>query len=350
MRSLTETTYWTRKGIKFGAIFLVVFFLLRSLLGAFTAYWKSRHPAPLPLPTVAFGKLPKPLLSISSGQPNIFRLETIDGDLPVLPDQMKVYFINPQQAKFLAMEKTTKLAMRLGFVHEPKKIREDLFRYENQTNNTTLTINPLTQAFKLEYPYLKDQILTGLFLPSQEIIISTAQAMLDKTAIDHLDLTPEKIKISFWKLAPTKLTAAPSLSEANLAQVNFFRTDIEEKYPIYPPNLDKPNLYLTISGSDSVNKKVVEFNHTYFLIDREKSATYPLKPISQAWEEIKNGQYHLAAIGPQYKDKEIAVRKVYLGYLDPDQPTNFLQPIYIFEGDEGFVGFVSAVSIEWVND
>lgn len=349
MANLTLTAYRTRQIIKATLIFTAVFFTLKTSFSLAIAYWRQHHPPPPPPPNVAFGKLP-PLFSFKKQgeRPTNFSLETVEGGLPSLPSQAKVYFVLPQESRFLALEKTNQLARRLGFVQEPEKLKENLYRYHNPVTNTTLTINPLTWSFKLSYPYLTDQTLTTFYLPpSNQEIINSAWTMLTKINREHPDITQDKVEVHYWKLTPTKLVPAPSLSEANLAQVNFFREKIEGQYPIYPPNLNQPNIWALVSGAPSENKKIVQFQYTYFPIDKEKFATYPLKPIEQAWEELKKGEYHLAKISPQKKSTPVVIRKIYLAYLDPSQPTNFLQPIYVFEGDNDFVAFVAAVSVEW---
>ena len=337
--------------VKYSAVFIIVFFVLKSAVGIITAYWKQKNPPELSPPDVAFGQLPnivKPKQGID--QPDNFVLETIDGSLPSMPEQAKVYFISSQAPKFLALENATKIANSLNFFSEPEKINESLYRYHNQTDNTTLTINPLTKSLKFEYPFLKDQTLTGFRLTSQEKAISTADNFLGKISQDNSDLLSQPAEVILKKLTPTELVSAPSISEANIAQINYSRGLIEEKFPIYSPNLDKPNVYVIVTESSSSKKQVVEASYNHFFIDQEKFATYPLKPISQAWEELKRKEYLLAKIENTFNEGPLAIRSVELGYFDPKIPTNFLQPIYIFKGDYQFFGFVPAISVEWLSN
>lgn len=351
MNDLTTTAHWTRRSVKYFAVFIVAFFVLKSTIGVIAAYWKQKNPPEQTPPDVAFGQLPN-IIKPKPGvyQPDNYVLETIDGSLPLMPDQAKVYFVSSQAPKFLALENAKKIANSLNFFSEPEKINESLYRYYNQTDNTTLTVNPLTKSLKFEYPFLKDQTLASLRLTSQENVVSIAGNFLSKTGQNNSDLFVQPAEVILKRLTATELVSAPSISEANIAQVNYSRGLIEEEFPIYSPDLDKPNVYVIVTGSSSSKKQVVEASYSHFFIDQEKFATYPLKPISQAWEELKRKDYLLAKIDSTFKGESLAIRSVELGYLDPKVPTNFLQPIYIFKGDYQFFGFIPAISIEWLSN
>ncbi|MBL7078422.1 hypothetical protein ISS42_02080 [Candidatus Shapirobacteria bacterium] len=348
MANLTRTSFITRQAVKYGAVVFVLIIILRSLTGMFKAYYRARHPLPPPAPTVAFGQLPK--LEFGESRPKPQKelvLETISGDLPKLPDQIKAYFIPALVSRFLALEKTNQIAQNLGFAPSPEKVSNDLYRYKNEKVNTTLTINPLTKTFLYSYPYLKDQTLATLPLPLRETLVKSAFSFLEELEQEIPDLGEENARVTLWQIKEEKTIPAVSISEAHLAQIDFFRRPIEGQYPILPQTLDRANVSLVLSG-DSGKRKIVEARYTYFFVDLEKAATYPLKPLTQAWEEVKEGNYHLVKFNSGVEEKTIPIRKVYLAYFDPHYPTNFLQPIFVFEGDYGFTAFVSAISTEWV--
>lgn len=352
MQSLTEVAYITRKTIKYFTVFLIAITVTRLSYKAFVDYWRKLHPPPPPPPDVSFGQLPPVRFGdeILDKKPRKFRLETIDGELPQMPDRAKVYFVYSTQSKILAFEKMKRLANSLGFTQEPKKIREDVYSFHNPVTNQTLTINALTQTFKLSYPYLEDQTLTTFFnFSSEQEAIEAARAFLDRVGKNYPDLQGNE-RATLLKLTPTKLVKATAISEANIIQVDFFRTDLEETYPVYPGRLDKANVYFLVSSAPTTNKRIIEANFLYFPIDKEKFATYPLKSIQTAWQELEEGKYHLAQIDKEWIKKTIPIRKIYLAYFDPHYPTNFLQPIFVFQGDGNFFGFVPAVSPEWIKE
>jgi len=275
-------------------------------------------------------------------------LETIDSQLPTIPPQAKVYFIVSKKSKILAYDITKALANKLGFTNEPEKLKEDLFLYKNMALSTKLTINPITQNLEYEYAYQNDQTIINQLVPqSPDQINQKALEFINTINAVKPDLNSAG-KVKLYKLTASQLVKADSLSEANIARVDFFRNNIEKQTPILPPFLDNPNISIWVSGNAG-SHDIVKAKLIYFEIDKEKYSTYPLKPISQAWKEVQSQQYHLAQLdGTASADQKIAIRNIYLAYLDPDYPTEFLQPIYVFEGDHNFKGYVEAVSPDFL--
>ncbi len=347
--TLTEVAYWTRKIIKISGI-LIIFLLIGGFsFRILSNQWKKSHPPPPPPPDTLFGTLPKFKFQEPKKKPDKFSLETVTNQLPELPNQAKVYFILPRKSKILAFEEMQSIATRLGFISQPEKIKEDLFFYKNPLDNSRLTINPLTQNLEYEYPFQTDQTIINQNLPPNvNQITQKALGFLQRIGMKKDDLNPEG-KITLYQLTATQLLKAPSISEANLAKVDFFKNNLEENVPILPPSLNDSNISVWVSGEGS--KEIVKAKFIYFQIDKEKFSTYPLRSISQAWEELQNGHYHLAKISDRFlPEQKIAIRKIYLAYLDPDYPFEFLKPIYVFEGDNEFVGYVEAVSPEFLSE
>ena len=82
-------------------------------------------------------------------------------------------------------------------------------------------------------------------------------------------------------------------------------------------------------------------------VDKETFATYPLRSVEEAWNDLNAGLGYIANPGSTGSNL-INVRKIYLAYYYSDNPSNFLQPIYVFEADRGFIAYVSAISKEWL--
>ena len=262
-----------------------------------------------------------------------------------MPTQAKIYFIISQQSRLLAFDQANSMARQLGFANPPKK-STNLLIYAKPAGEI-LTVNPLTRNFNYSYPFEKDQTIISQSLPPNlDQLHQTALSFLQNIVSAPLDFI-NPADISFYKLTAAGMQAAASLSDANLARVSFRRQDIGG-HPILPPTMDNPNVSVWVSGGGSHNVVKVKFIH--FPIDREKFATYPLISIQQAWENLKSNRYHLAQIDPHYKEKQpIVIRKVFLAYLDPNYATEFLKPIYVFKGNFNFLGYVEAVSPEFLN-
>ena len=105
-----------------------------------------------------------------------------------------------------------------------------------------------------------------------------------------------------------------------------------------------------VSGIREKGRDIIAGEYHYFPIDETKLATYPIKTGSEAWQEFINGNYYSASFGTTIDGNNIKIRKVYLAYYDPGVYTEFFQPIYVFEGDNDFVGYVPAVTSEYYGE
>jgi hypothetical protein len=353
MLNLTQTAYWTRKILKFGAIFLVAIIFLRIFFNIANSFWKKIHPPPPPPPTVAFGKLPK--LNFPENNPPAggtkltFKLEMIQGGLPKLSSTSKVYFIPKEGPNLLALDRANQMAKKLGFKNQPQSISEKIYRWTTEsTPPTILDIDINTENFHLYYDYQNDQeILSGKDLPTNQQAAQEAKNFLATNGFLTDDLATGSAEIVYLKFTPPNLTPAISLSEADFIRVNLFRADLDG-LKILPPNPKNSMISFLFSGAKTLGKRIIEVNYTYYPIRIETFATYPLKTTQTAWQELQGGGGYVANLG-ENQSGQIVIRKVSLAYFDSDQPQNFLQPVFVFEGDNNFIGFVQAVDSKWTD-
>lgn len=344
MATLTETAYYTRKGIQISVITLVGFIVLKVSFTTAINVWRKLRPPPPPPPTVAFGKLPKIEFPEREGLPELsYRLETIEGGLPTLPDIGKVYFMHQKETGLLDLDRAKQRAKKMGFKSQPEAVSGILYRWRSETEPTTiLEININTSNFYLRYPYEEDRtLLTEKDFPSNEQLATEARRFLKSNNYLGDELATGKTEFSYFRFVPPKLKQAISLSEADFVRINFFRADLDE-LKIMPPNPKDSLVSFLFSGSRQRWKRIVEIKYTYFPVDKETFATYPLKPTNTAWQELQGGEGHIANLG-ENQDGKITIRKVYLAFYDSGKEQNFLQPIYVFEGDGDFFGYVPAI-------
>lgn len=350
MANLTKTTYYTRRTLAIGGILLTGFIVLKVSLRLATDVWRKLNPPPPPPPTVAFGKLPKikfPESSPAEEQKLTFQLETIEGNLPILPSVGKVYFRPIDKPGLLTLDRAKAKAQQMGFRTQPQAISETHYRWLSlNVPPTTLEMEIDTGNFHLRYPYETDQeLLASKNLPTNEQAAQEAKRFLQANELLAEDLASGRAEFQYWRLSPSGLAAAIALSEADFIQVNLFRSDLDE-LKILPPNPEESLVSFLISGARDRSKRIIEINYTYFPVEKETSATYPLRPISNAWQELQAGQGYVATLG-QNENKQITIRRVYLAYYDSAEPKNYLQPVYVFEGDKNFFAYVSAIDPKW---
>ncbi|MBI3559882.1 hypothetical protein HY087_02035 [Candidatus Gottesmanbacteria bacterium] len=350
MATLTETAYYTRRTINWAILAVILYIILRITWGIFVVVWLYFFPPKPTPPNFRFGKLtaikfPEPIAS-PSGQVT-FRLETIEGTVPAASEAATVYFMPKPAANLLAITKTQEFAKRLGLNPKPIEETKAIYRFEDDTTALRrLRYDIVSNNFILRYGFDQD---TGLFtersLPSVDAAIAEAKSMMQTFTLYGQDLTKGTNKVSFLKLVGDTLVPTTSLSQADAVRVDFFRQNVGG-LKLFTPYPDEGQVVFIFSGSKNSKKKVLQFAYTLWPIDYETSGTYALKTSAVAWEELKSGRGYIARY-PTNAATNIVIRQVYLGYYDSFDPQMYLQPVFVFEGDNGFLAYVPAIVPEW---
>jgi hypothetical protein len=352
--TLTETAYYSRIIVKYGLGILIGLVILRGSLIMSVSVYRQIFPPPPPEATVKYNKLPPLQFPQVSNLPETltYKLETPDGSASIenfkskpAPIQAKVFFMPQPNPSLLALERSKERAQTLGFTEEPEILGENIYRFRNSNQAATLDIHATTQAFRY---YRSLDSLTGSETPptSTSVALSSITGLYKAESL-NLEMTEGNPKFTFLKLTVGGFSKVNSLSEADLVRVDLFRKDLDE-LPVYTSDPDQAPIWGIVSSSAGQSSSVVELNHRYFPTEREEFSTYPIKTSLEAWQELGQGKGAIAKLGDN-PSGNITIRRIYLGYYDNTLGTQkFMQPIYIFEGDGGFIAYVSAVTGDWM--
>jgi hypothetical protein len=347
MATLTETAYYTRRAINWFILVIIGYFVLRIVWSIATFAWIAFFPPkPVP-PNHAFGRLPAlvfPTQASPSGELT-FRLETIEGSLPAASNSAVVYFMPKSPANLLALSRTQEFAERLGFNPTPIPETKSIYRFNDTEVPRRLRYDIVSNNFIVRYSFEEDSALfTERNLPSADAAKNEVKSILQtyKLAVD--DIAQGDMIVSFLRLSGNVLVPTTSLSQSDSVRVDIFRRAITG-IPVLTPYANEAPVSFIFSGSRSSKKRMLQFAYTYWPIDYETLATYTLKPSTQAWEELQAGKGYLLMYPAN--STTITVRSVRLAYYDSFEPQNYLQPVFVFEGDEGFMGYVAAIASEW---
>ncbi len=345
MATLTEVGFYTRRIIKWGAVGLVIVMLIPPAWKLAKRIYLAINPPPPPAPTVRYGKLPK--LVFSEADPNYkpqYRLETIEGALPKLPNAARVYFVTINKSRILELEKIKPKARVLGFDQEPVKVDDQTYKFISSNLPAELTVNIIYNSYAYKYDWRSDpRILDEKTVPNNEQALLEAKNLWQSLGLLATDLTDGRAKITFLAGGTGELVPTISLSEANFVRVDMYRADKDGLKVVTPKGEESP-VNVTLSGANNRAKRILEANYSYSRVLDDTFSTYPLKGVDKAWGELQQGLGYLARPGAV----QVTVRKASLAYYESGQPQEFLQPVYVFEGDGGFVGYVPAVSQEYV--
>lgn len=349
MSSLTETAYYTRRAINWGIVGIIAYIILRMLWGIVFSIYISLYPPKAPPPNNAFNKLPVIKFPAPIASPSgefTYKLETIEGTVPSASESARVYFMPKKPANLLAITTTQDFASRLNFDATPIQETKNIYRFvDKDFPLRQLRYDIISDNFIIRYGFEQDK---GLFvdkdLPFAETAKAKARGILQTYNLSPKDIQEGQTRVLALKLIGNILTETTSVSQADAVRVDFYRKYIDG-LRIVTPNPNEGAISIIFSGSKITKKQILQLAYTYWPVDYETYATYGLKPSLQAWQELQNGAGYIA----QYpiKGNTAVIRKIYLGYFDSLEPQTYLQPVFIFEGDDGFMAYVSAVAPPW---
>lgn len=342
--TLTEAAYISRNVVKYGAIVLVALIVGRTFFTAFAAYWRATHPPDPAPPTVGFGVLPSlefPKKDLEE-KPKSYQLETATGGFPQFPDRAKVFLMFRSVSSLLDDENAKQVAANFDFVFAPESIGNELYRFtKSNPLQSTFQINTRTLNFSLDSDFLSRPEL----LASGEVMDQTRGVSLVKSALSAADLLPADVATAsgdsvYLKALGDELSTALSYSDADYLRVNLNRNPIDGQYRSYTDKGAVGAINAILSGAFSGKNSIVRMNYNFQDIDYSQVETYPLRTPKSAWQLLQSGEGYIVDKG-EYDTA--VIRTVSLGYYESPQEQDYFQPIYIFQGDGDFMGYVPAV-------
>lgn len=345
---LTRTTRIGRAFVKYGVITLVILMVGRVTLTAFVAFWNATHPKPPPPPTEGFGKLPgiEFPTQTAADKPKSYKLETPTGTLPYFGDRSFVFFMPKRIPSLLDTENAKKIASAYGFTSDPEVLSTENYRWRRtQSFNITFEYNILTNNFSYQTDFLNHpELLLNTDLPSDFDAVQQVKQFLNSGGLLPYDVASSSGQITYLKALGGTLKPAVSLSDADFVQVDINRTPINNIYPLYTPDGTTGTIHAIITGSGSGNN-ILRISRQYFPVDYSLSETYPIKTPQTAWQTLQAGEGYIANKG---KADQAVIRSVEFGFFDSFEYQQYLQPIYVFKGDDDFIGYVSAIDSRFI--
>lgn len=352
MATLTEISVATRKYIIWLAVVFVGYLIIKSLIGFGIAYWKKTHPKPLPLPNVLFGKLPSPIFTniatTSSGLK--FTLESIEGRPPETTTAGKVYTMPKKLPTLLSSQRAKALAAKLGFTDEPIVSNMTFYHFTDPKDKLrTLDLDSTTMNFKLRYDYRKSpQIFTHGQQLGKDAVEKEVKDFIQSNSLFDASILNGVIMSDSLMYDPAAQVYFPAgnKSQIQVIRVNFFRGDLDGM-KVLPPGFHQSYNYALYVPPLSFNWKILELYYTFWPIAFDDYATYPLRSSATAWQDLIDGYGVIVTMGKNSPDK-IVIRNIYLAYYDSEEPQQYMQPIFVFEGDNDFIAYVPAIDSQWL--
>lgn len=314
-------------------------------------------PTKAPPPTALFGKLPPISFPKDTANKKFnYVVDTVTGKLPVFIDEqkkprdrIKVYTISHNELTLLDLQETKNRVANVGFSGPGIPISENIYRFQKRDHlPKTLDIDIINKNFTVSSSFAFNQeILDALNIPNQSEAISDTTSFARTLGAYPEDIDTTKTKVQLLKLKNGVLFDAEDITDAQIIRVDYFQKD-QDLLPIFYPKGIYSSMYFLVGSSQRSESNIVLSNFYHQSITT-KNATYKLKPVTIAYDELKEGKGYIAA--SFVKGDSIKIQDVLLGYYAGNEYQDYLMPIYIFKGREDeFYAYVSAVDNSWIKD
>lgn len=342
--NLTTMTYVGRQAVKYLAIGIVALIVGRTLFTALFNYWRYLNPPPPPPPTVGFGILPPISFPVQTtvDKPREYTLETATGTTPNFGDRAKVFFMPETSPNLLADEAAKKVAADYGFVFDPDVLDSRHYRWsKSQPLETTLEMDTQNLSHSIKTDFLtRPELLAPKELPESFDAVNQVKNFLSRVDLLPSDVATVAGETTYLKAVGGALEPAVSYSDADFIQVDLTRAAIDGQWRMWTPNGYEGTIHAILAGTKSGNDAIVELIYHHQPVEYSQVHTYPIRTSQAAWKLLQAGEGYIANKG---KGDRAIVRDVYLGYFDSYEEQPYLQPIFVFAGDDGFLGYVSAI-------
>ncbi|MBI4079327.1 MAG: hypothetical protein HY429_03465 [Candidatus Levybacteria bacterium] len=307
---------------------ILLFFLLQLALSLKERYFKT----PETPPTVTFGKLPKVTFPKNASEVQFaYTVDTLSGLLPQFPTQTIVYKGVKNTPGLLDLQKATDKANKAGFTNKPVALSQTKYQWTTQegTLSKKLVLNIVDPYVSLTSNYLSNpEMFSDEKNLSPEEAVTAAKDFFVSLGVFPQDLDEAKTKTT---------------KKNSFIRVDFFQKPIQDIAIYY--NKPGQSLLYAIVAKPSFTPELVEANFSYLPLSNE-AATYPIKTAKEALSQLQKGIGYIASYDGN--KTSIPIQNVFLGYYAADSNQQFLMPIIVFEGQNGFTAYVSAVRNDWI--
>lgn len=340
MANLVSVTKESRLILKIGGITCGIILIIYILVKGGGLIRDLFFPKPPPTPLQAFGLLshvafpkqdsPAPLAQ--------YRKNTIDGQLPQLPDRANVYKLITPEPNLLALENAKNTLDSMDFIENQVKLSDILYRWTQSRTGIVIEYNIVTKNFSITSDYQTNPFLAAQsMLPSEEEVVSDIQNYLSSIRSNITNIDFEKTKVEYLEQQNGLLVAAQNLGSTRFARVTLMQKPIEEISVVYP-NPSSPILSFIISYPDG-HFQILEGDFYNHIISSEDKSDYPIKTADQALEELEKGNaYILNPLSLPVVD----ITNVELKYYLSKDSNDFLLPVIVFTGIN-FTAYVEAI-------
>ncbi len=293
-----------------------------------------------------------------------FTIDNIEGRPITTDTEALVYAVPSSRTKFGYQQSLAFMAKAVGIDTETQKyqLRGLSARYQDELR--TLDVDITTFNFEYELNYRKTPtIFSRSATPDVNTAKEEAKSFLRKMNKFSQYLAQGTQNVIYLSYDPQVdvFNVVQTPEEANVVEVDFFAPNLDN-HPVVSPTYFNSHIFVTMvftqDGPVVIKSHVASFEPQTSIQAGQSapaqgadavptSGTYPLKTGDEAWQELITGKGII--VSPSKGSTKIIVREMFIGYYALEEYHPYMMPVYVFLGDNGFAGYVSAVKNEFVS-
>ena len=341
--TLSDVAYVSRLTIKWGTIGFIVLFFLRTIVSLLASILLILNPPKPPGPTYGFGILPKLTFDQSA-----FTVSSISDEIPssnkasITETQLPVYFVPEKKIHLFSNAEANTIAKAFGFLEPSVLDEKTTYTWTtSQPMHTQLKMDVSTKQFSLTTDWINHlDKFSGQPMQKPQAI-AQLRSTLRTAEILSPDIATSEAKTQYLTVQGTEFSPVDNVSDAQFIRVDLFRSSILSRYPVYRTNPSEGSVWAIFSGATDNALRILQASYQLKTVEYDQSETYPILTPEEAVSRVVRGEGYVA----QYSGStgQGVVRRMFLAYFEENVSQQYLQPMYVFTGDDGLVVYLPAV-------
>lgn len=334
----------TKKILKLGGISIVVILFLFWLVGVVKQLKETLYPTPPPPPTVSFGKLPAIVFPSNEKRTYTYSLETtLTGTLPTFPTTAIVHTLFTPEPTLLSLKKATEQVSIFGFTQGGAQTAAWTYAWQDTSSPPkSITMDILYKTYSIVTNGKQfSPIIDRIAIPEEEAAKKKANDLISTISGFPLDVDTNNATIRYYKSVNGELVETTEPVQRDALEIYYFQNPVND-LPIYYPNPP----YSTMRFLFGEKNDLISADY-YYYYPQEEQGTYPIKTAQEAFDELQKGGGYIAS-PPSQPTEHIGLKQIFLAYYLGKEEQSYLMPIIVFQGENNFFAYVSAVRPDWI--
>ncbi len=358
--TLTELAYYLRRSLPIIVLSLIIIAILYISIQIVILTRPISPVVAVPTPTPAFGQIPPISVSGASALPENMKyvMNTIEGVPLTATSSAQIYFVPKQTPNLGFREKAGLLAKTLNFDENSTTSRldteNDTYTLVDRTKRLIVDIDTFNYTYSQDFDDQTTQYFTNGEIPDEEQIKNRGQEIFRSLNRYPPELAQgiESIRYISYKEASGSAQATADIvqdpQDANMVAIDVFPPKLNDIETVTEDFVSSPNRVVFIPQKNA-DDFVVKAQVAIYDRSEDQHSYYPLKSGEQVFSDLHARKGFLIQGGDMILGKSlIKINKMYLAYLIPGSYVPYIQPVYVFIGEDNFVAYVPAVLDTWV--